>query len=130
MAKISPLDLKKNTAIGLSLPLLADNKNFFELNYQTNDQIHSNLINLLSTHKGERIMNPKFGTNLRRVLFEQVEVDLRIREEIEIAIEEWMSYVNIDNIEITTNDNQLYNVVISYYTKFNEEATELELVIS
>jgi phage baseplate assembly protein W len=127
--KINPIDLQKNTAIGLKLPLVSDTKNFFTLNYETKNQIHSNLKNLLSTHKGERIMNPDFGTNLRKILFEQENIESSVIEEIEIAVEQWMNYVILDNIKVLI-DNNVVRVKITYHTEYNDNLENLELTVS
>jgi phage baseplate assembly protein W len=66
--RVNPLDLQKNIAIGVSLPF---NKPFTST-YTTKDQIKSNLINLLLTTRGERIMSPLFGTGLRDFIFEGI----------------------------------------------------------
>jgi phage baseplate assembly protein W len=66
--RVNPLDLQKNVAIGVSLPFDKP----FTSTYTTKDQIKSNLINLLLTGTGERLMNPLFGTELRRFLFEGI----------------------------------------------------------
>ena len=68
--RVNPLDLQKNIVIGVSLPFNA--AGVFNKTYSTKDQIKSNLINLLLTDKGERIMNPEFGTDLRRSLFDNM----------------------------------------------------------
>ena len=68
--RVNPLDLQKNIVIGVSLPFNAPG--VFNKTYSTKDQIKSNLINLLLTDKGERIMNPEFGTDLRRSLFDNM----------------------------------------------------------
>ena len=66
--RVNPLDLQGNIAIGVSLPF---NKPF-NSTYSTKDQIKSNLINLILTTRGERVMNPLFGTGLRDFLFEGI----------------------------------------------------------
>ena len=71
--RVNPLDLQKNIVIGVSLPFNA--KGVFNKTYSTKEQIKSNLINLLLTDKGERIMNPEFGADLRRSLFENMTID-------------------------------------------------------
>jgi hypothetical protein len=68
--RVNPLDLQKNIAIGVSLPF--NTPGVFNSTYTTKDQIKSNLLNLLLTDIGERIMNPNFGTLLRRFLFEGI----------------------------------------------------------
>ena len=68
--RVNPLDLQKNIAIGVSLPFNAPG--VFNSTYTTKDQIKSNLIDLLLTTRGERVMNPLFGTGLREFLFEGI----------------------------------------------------------
>jgi len=97
--RVNPLDLQKNIAIGVSLPF---NKPFTST-YTTKDQIKSNLINLLLTSRGERIMNPIFGTGLRDFLFEGItdfnieNLKLDLTNSINMFIPE-ISVVNIDII--------------------------------
>ena len=68
--RVNPLDLQKNIAIGVALPFNAPG--VFRSTFTTKDQIKSNLVNLLLTSTGERIMNPTFGTFLKRFLFEGI----------------------------------------------------------
>jgi hypothetical protein len=68
--RVNPLDLQKNIAIGVSLPF--NGPGVFNSTYTTKDQIKSNLINLLLTDVGERVMNPNFGCELKRFLFEGI----------------------------------------------------------
>ena len=68
--RVNPLDLQKNIAIGVSLPF--NGPGVFNSTYSTKEQTKSNLVNLLLTSAGERIMNPNFGTELRNFLFEGI----------------------------------------------------------
>jgi phage baseplate assembly protein W len=68
--RVNPLDLQKNIAIGVSLPF--NGPGVFNSTYTTKDQIKSNLVNLLLTDVGERVMNPNFGCVLRKFLFEGI----------------------------------------------------------
>jgi len=68
--RVNPLDLQKNIVIGVSLPF--DAPGVFNKTYSTKDQIKSNLVNLLLTDKGERIMNPEFGADIRKSLFDNI----------------------------------------------------------
>jgi len=113
--RVNPLDLQKNIVIGVSLPFNAPG--VFNKTYSTKDQIKSNLINLLLTDKGERIMNPEFGADLRRSLFDNItasSIDLlqaKIIDAINIFIPE-IELINV-NIESDVDYNTL-NVTIDY----------------
>lgn len=71
LKKISPLDLKPSTAIGVKIPF--DAENVFASVYTTKDQTKYNLINYLLTDPRERPFNPNFGAGLRARLFEQID---------------------------------------------------------
>ena len=85
--KIDPLDLQPRKAVGVKLPF--SGRAVFNSTYETKHAIRTNLINFFLTGKGERYLNPTFGTNLRNLLFEQLTedkvalIDTTIRTEIE-----------------------------------------------
>jgi phage baseplate assembly protein W len=85
--KIDPLDLQPRKAIGIDIPF--QSKSVFTQNFQTKDAIKNNLVNYLLTGRGERYLNPTFGSGLRNLLFEQITEDvieeLRARLKSEIA---------------------------------------------
>jgi phage baseplate assembly protein W len=66
------------------------------------DQIKSDLLCLLLTNPGERVMIPDFGTPLRELIFEPNDDVLvnKAREVIITAIKTWEPRVTIDQIEI------------------------------
>jgi len=71
--KIYPLDLEPRKAIGIDLPF--SGKAVFNSNYLTKDAIRNNLINYFLTNKGERYLNPSFGSDIRKLLFENINQD-------------------------------------------------------
>ncbi|MDD1442771.1 GPW/gp25 family protein [Dolichospermum sp. ST_sed3] len=109
MAKqINPIDLQKNIAVGIKLPLITDNKYFFGLNYTTFDQIRTNLLMLLSTEKGERIMQPNYGCDLRKMIFEQNNnVEGGIIAAINDAVHTWMPQVTIIDTTMDINEHDV-----------------------
>ncbi len=89
--------------IGVNLPFVRDNKTgWFDQSFTTLDAAKSNLRNLLLTMKGERLMQPNFGTDLMKLVFEQDDGTLvdRIRETIIDAVEFWLPYLNLNTIEV------------------------------
>lgn len=92
---------RDDIALGIALPFGSGQSNF-KLNYTTLDQARTNIINLLLMHKGERFMQPEFGTNLRRFLFRQNTQNLEddMREDLLEAIKFWLPYVKVESIDI------------------------------
>ena len=70
--KINPLDLPQNDKVAVGVTFPFDGPAVFNSSYTTKEQVKSNLINLLLTTPGERLMNPTFGVGIRNLLFEQV----------------------------------------------------------
>jgi phage baseplate assembly protein W len=92
-------------AIGITLPIQITNVAFNQ-SFQTRQQISSNILNLLKTKRGERIMQPNFGLGLESFLFEQIDTDTqtRIETEIENTIETWLPYVVIEDLIVNISD--------------------------
>jgi phage baseplate assembly protein W len=118
--RVNPLDLQKNIVIGVSLPFNAPG--VFNKTYSTKDQIKSNLINLLLTDKGERIMNPEFGADLRRSLFDNITQSNTDLLQIKI----------IDAINIFIPEIELINVIVEPNVDYNTLTVTIDyrLIIS
>jgi phage baseplate assembly protein W len=118
--RVNPLDLQKNIAIGVSLPF--NTPGVFKSTYTTKDQIKSNLLNLLLTDIGERIMNPNFGTLLRRFLFEGI-TDNNIetlRESISNSIAIYIPEIIVQEIIITPNaDYNSLELYVNYILRIS-----------
>lgn len=104
--------VKDAKPIGITLPFNGAN-GIFSVSYTDVDQVLTNLRNLLSTRKGERIMQPDFGTDLHYYLFEQISDETTFKEallgEIRSALEYWMPYVTIDDVDMNfTPDSSVY----------------------
>lgn len=69
------------------------------------DQIKSDLLILLLTNPGERVMLPEFGTPLRKLVFEQNDEFLRTtaRNMIIDAINRWEPRIAVKAIEVSSN---------------------------
>ena len=59
--------------------------------FWTFDQVRSNLKNLLLTKKGERILQPEFGSGLHDLLFNPATE--KFEEDLETTINDSVSYV-------------------------------------
>lgn len=123
--KIDPLDLQPRKAVGVNIPF--SSKGVFNSNYQTKDSIKNNLINFFLTNRGERYLNPTFGSRLREKLFENVNGNLEdeIRTIVEDALEIYFPKVNANEIVVSSDtDNNLIKFYLSYSivnTNINDE---------
>ncbi len=93
---------------GIILPITNGPQGYFNQSYSILEQIKSNLNLLLRTKKGERRMNPEFGSGLWTVLFENYTDDISalIENTIKKDIVRWMSYINVDSVQVSTNDTE------------------------
>jgi phage baseplate assembly protein W len=122
--RVNPLDLQKNIAIGVSLPF---NKPFTST-YTTKDQIKSNLVNLLLTDIGERVMNPNFGCNLKRYLFENInDVNSeKIKNAVLSSVGYYVPEVTITSIAVTPNtDYNSIDVSVGYVLNISQTPDEI-----
>ena len=117
-------------AIGITLPLTFG-ESTFEQSFQTKDQVKSNIKNLLLTKRGERILQPQFGSGLQSLLFEPNVDDFesRIENTINQSLEQWLPYVTAEEIEVDSSDTLKDNNRINVSVKFRiGDNTDLNVV--
>lgn len=110
--KIPPIDFEPDVAVGIGLPMNNPSGADFNLTYTTLDQAISNATNLLLTNKGERVMQPTFGCDLDRQVFENITDTLlgTIEDTIRTQFQYWLSYIFINELELTPDydNNRIY----------------------
>jgi phage baseplate assembly protein W len=124
--RVNPLDLQKNIAIGVALPFNAPG--VFKSTFTTKDQIKSNLVNLLLTSTGERIMNPNFGTFLKRFLFEGItDSNLEsLKDNLLNSISIYIPDITVTNIIITPNtDYNSIDLNIDYVVNISQSPDQV-----
>lgn len=107
-------------AYGLDFPLANGENGFFSQTFTSFDQAKANLRNLLLTKKGERIMQPEFGTGLRRLLFEPIDgqYEEKIKDTITRNVGFWLPYINIKDIEVEITDELKDKNQVNLHLKF------------
>jgi phage baseplate assembly protein W len=110
-----PIDLTPSVAVGFGFPLNGDA--VFVPTYNTRDQIKANMVNYLLTNKGERIFKPRFGADLRNLLFDNI-LDITT-EDLQSTIQNELSvyFPNVEVKEIQFNnqpDNNAVNFTLTY----------------
>ena len=129
--RYNPIDLLPDVAVGIKLPFVGRSGNLFELSYSTEEQAISNLKNLILTRPGERILQPLFGTELQNALFEQNDDILKERIQISIseAVEFWLPYIGINELNIQTvvavdGTREEHGITISMKVSVNDIPSE------
>jgi phage baseplate assembly protein W len=103
--KINPIDLKKNVAVGVKLPM--GGRGIFQSSYTTEEQAISNLKNLILTRKGERPFQPVFGSDVYSLLFEQMTgfLEESLKSSIKQDVNFWLPYILLDDVIVNTLDD-------------------------
>jgi len=98
---------------GYNPPFIGGSQNI--LSRQEDERLIKNdILQLLLTVPGERVMRPNFGVNLRNFVFEQItQPDLfRLQSEIEQQVTTQEPRVNVDSVEVRIDDDK-NQIVIS-----------------
>ena len=115
-----------NFAVGITLPIQRGSDGYFAQSFRTFDQVRSNLKNLLLTKKGERLLQPEFGSGLHDLLFnpltDKFEEDLE--NTINDAVAKWLPYVIVEDINIDISKEQSDNNQAKVSLKFRQEGDQ------
>lgn len=94
--------------LGFPYPIQKTVRGYFSSQKEDVDQIKSDLLILLLTNPGERVMNPRFGTPLKKLIFEPNDPRLKseARNVIINSIRQWEPRVALQQVEILTKVDQ------------------------
>ena len=121
------IDHNPDIAVGGSLPFRRGNMGYFQQEFTTLDQAKVNIKNLLLTMKGERIMQPTFGTDLYKILFEPITDMLTndISDVIREAVTEWLPYVYLQEVKVDLSpdnvDRNIYRVSLKFSLQYEPD---------
>lgn len=115
------------------VPLVIDNQDGVKLTKNFEEVAKQNLLMVLLTDPGERIMYPDFGAGLKKLLFENHSVVLS--EEIQASIKDqvklYLPYITIINLDVSdsSEDYYTYFLRIRYAIDFLgiQDVIEIEL---
>jgi phage baseplate assembly protein W len=124
LGKVNVADLTENDykVLGIGINTTSNSNGVFSVNYTTLTQAKDNLKNLILTKKGERLMQPEFGCDVWKVLFEQLDgnlIETSIENTILDAVSIWLPYLNIDTIIFDYDENDIDNNKIALDIKFS-----------
>lgn len=93
--------------LGIPYPVTRHPRGFFRSTFGIN-QIKADLLQLLLTNPGERVMMPTYGTPLKRLIFDPNDSSLEdtAREMIINSITQWEPRITVQQIEVSRNADQ------------------------
>lgn len=134
IGKVNKADLVENDykVLGIGINQSSNSNGIFSVNFTTISQAKQNLKNLILTRKGERIMQPEFGCDIYKILFEPIIDDVSFENKISNTIIEatnsWLPYLNINTINYFFDENEIdkhtINVEILFSLKSNPKISE------
>ena len=119
-----------NVGIDFPTSIVPDGDGFFKGTKTTEDAIKSNIRLFLLTQRGERLMQPNLGLNLRRFLFENITENtvVEIENDIVEAFSFWMPFVDIRDIQIDLSRQDSNRIGIKLVFKVKNGSNRLSSV--
>ena len=82
------------------------------------------IVNVLLTNRGERLMNPRYGSDIRRFLFEPLDygTGFQIKSNIRDTLERFEPRISVIDIKCTPNfDDNGFDVVLQYNVRGTDD---------
>lgn len=126
--QINPLDLRSSIGIGVDLPYTG--KAVFNTTYTSKDAIKANLVNYFLTNKGERYLNPSFGSNIRTLLFENITRDTieNFKQTVQKELANYFPRVQTNKFEINIDPDRNTMQLLLKYSIINSNIEDEVLI--
>ena len=114
--------------IGFKLPFTLDNTNQSSTTF---DALKTNLQNLVTTQKGERLFQPNLGVDLKRHLFNPMTSEslISLQDDIIEQIGIWLPFIEVINVQTDLKpDSNTINVLIEFKLKTSDVSQTAESV--
>ena len=82
------------------------------------------IVNVLLTNRGERLMNPRYGSDIRRFLFEPLDygTGFQIKANIRDTLDRFEPRISVLDIKCTPNfDDNGFDVVLQYNVRGTDD---------
>jgi phage baseplate assembly protein W len=125
-----PLDINKRVAIGVSIPF--NGPAVFKSVYITEEQIKSNIVNFILTNKGEKLYQPNYGADLRKVIFEDITESNLKALEIRLTNDIKSNFPNVDIKSLTFSQPSYQDYAIQLdivYSFFANTPQNIQIVL-
>lgn len=130
IGRVNVQDLSQNDykSLGIGINRRSISNGIFAVNFTTIDQSKDNLINLIMTKKGERLMQPNFGCDIWNILFTPIvdgDINFEVERAITEAVDNWLPSIVITglsiNIDDELKDTNSINISIGFALKSNRK---------
>ena len=126
-------DKSDGKKIGINVPVTKSdlsNDGYFDNSYTTYDAIKTDLVNLLNTEKGERLMQPNLGLNLKQFLFNPLDESSQrmMQDEITNSVKFWLPYVNIQKIDVFYDEDSMNSFKIKLNFTIGSDVNNLQSI--
>jgi len=124
--------------LAVRLPIVRSKRDGLALVKTYGDLVSQNLLMLVLTVPGERMMDPEFGVGARRFLFENMEPSVfdDFRTDLINQVQKYMPYLSIKKVEFVsaltnpniTNENYL-GIRIHYFNRAMKISNSLDIPV-
>jgi phage baseplate assembly protein W len=117
-------DFKKNLEIS---PLSSD-----LTVHKDEDAVKESITNLLLTDRGERLMQPSLGANLRAMLFENITPGILklIEDQVKTTLDLYEPRAEVINVAVTSNiDDNVVRVKVTFYILNNQQPISVDVFL-
>lgn len=106
--------------LGITVPLRLGPNGYFEQSFDSMGQAKTNLENLLRTRKGERPLNPLYGSDLHSLIFDNntPEISPIIDDVIRKEVNFWNPDIIIEKIEVDRSMTELDTYTADIHIQF------------
>ncbi len=115
--------------IGITLPIRLGNNGMFEQSTELFKQVKSNFKNLMMTKKGERLMQPDLGTDLHKILFENITEETLDNAKLTVveSVERWLPFLELTDFQLknpVNNNPHRIDITVVYRFRANPNVTD------
>jgi len=117
-------DFKKN----LEVSPISDDLTLFK----DEDAVKESIKNLLLTDRGERLMQPNIGGNIRAMLFENITpgVMTLIEDQVRTCIDLYEPRAEVIDVVVTSNiDDNVVKIKVQFYIRNNQQPISVDVFL-
>jgi len=135
IGNLPAIDQQPAIGVGIGIPFvsiaISGSDSLFRINYTTAEQLKSNMINYFLYSRGERPLNPNFGSRINEFLFEQGYPNSNeiLKKYIEDEIKLLFPAVRLKEVKVLSNSEYHILTVQIFYSVFTSLNEFIELNI-